>query len=82
MTTFFDNFPFESPRQYQTQVLNEIAQAFDSGYRYIIVEAPSGFGKSAVAVAVARTLGSSYICNLYQRSAASIRQGFSLLESS
>ena len=36
--------------------------AFNSDYKYIILEAPTGFGKSPVAIAVAMTLGSSYIC--------------------
>ena len=49
-------------RENQSSVLNEICEAFNSGYRYILLEAPTGFGKSPVAVAVAMTLGSSYIC--------------------
>ena len=49
-------------RENQSSVLNEICKAFNSGYRYILLEAPTGFGKSPVAVAVAMTLGSSYIC--------------------
>jgi ATP-dependent DNA helicase DinG len=59
---FIKNFPFISQRDNQTKVLNEICEAFNSGYKYIILEAPTGFGKSAVAVSVAKTLGSSYIC--------------------
>ena len=64
MTTkdFIKNFPFISQRNNQTKVLNEICEAFNSGYKYILLEAPTGFGKSAVAVSVAKTLGSSYIC--------------------
>ncbi|MFL6422429.1 MAG: helicase C-terminal domain-containing protein [Nitrososphaeraceae archaeon] len=56
------NFPFPSQRNNQEKVLNEICNAFNSGHKYIILEAPTGFGKSPVAIAVARTLGSSYIC--------------------
>src|SRR5215210_7736093 len=59
---FIKNFPFISRRNNQTKVLNEICEAFNSGYKYIILEAPTGFGKSALAVSVAKTLGSSYIC--------------------
>jgi superfamily II DNA or RNA helicase len=44
------------------KVLQEMCNAFNSGYKYIVLEAPTGFGKSPVAIAVARTLGSSYIC--------------------
>jgi ATP-dependent DNA helicase DinG len=61
-TDFIKNFPFIYRRNNQTRVLNEICEAFNSGYKYIILEAPTGFGKSPVAVSVAKTLGSSYIC--------------------
>src|SRR6188472_3172721 len=56
------NFPFASQRNNQEKVLHEICNAFNSGYKYIILEAPTGFGKSPVAIAVALALGSSYIC--------------------
>ncbi|MGA7369276.1 MAG: ATP-dependent DNA helicase [Nitrososphaeraceae archaeon] len=56
------NFPFSQRRNKQDYVLNEICGAFNSGYKYIILEAPTGFGKSPVAVSLALTLGSSYIC--------------------
>jgi Rad3-related DNA helicase len=49
-------------RERQSYVLNEIANALASGYKYILLEAPTGFGKSPVAIAVGRTLGTSYIC--------------------
>jgi Rad3-related DNA helicase len=42
----------------QSYVLNEIV----TGYKYIVLEAPTGFGKSPVAIAVALTLGTSYLC--------------------
>jgi ATP-dependent DNA helicase DinG len=61
-TDFIKNFPFSSKRDNQTRILNEICEAFNSGYKYILLEAPTGFGKSPVAIAVAITLGSSYIC--------------------
>jgi ATP-dependent DNA helicase DinG len=56
------NFPFLTQRENQKEVLNDICTAFDSDYRYVILEAPTGFGKSAVAIALALSLGSSYIC--------------------
>jgi superfamily II DNA or RNA helicase len=62
ISNLINNFPFTSQRYDQTTVLNQICAAFNSGYKYIILEAPTGFGKSPVAIAVARTLGSSYIC--------------------
>jgi ATP-dependent DNA helicase DinG len=43
-------------------VLDQIHDAFNLGYKYIVLEAPTGFGKSAVAITLALSLGSSYIC--------------------
>jgi ATP-dependent DNA helicase DinG len=62
MGEFIKNFPFPNLRENQSHVLNEIATAFASDYKYILLEAPTGFGKSPVAIAVALTLGTSYIC--------------------
>jgi ATP-dependent DNA helicase DinG len=61
-TQFIKNFPFTYRRETQTHVLNEICEGFNSGYKHIILEAPTGFGKSPVAIAVAMTMGTSYIC--------------------
>jgi ATP-dependent DNA helicase DinG len=61
-TQFIKNFPFTCRRETQTHVLNEISEGFNSGYKHIILEAPTGFGKSPVAIAVALTMGTSYIC--------------------
>src|SRR5215475_15434161 len=62
MANLVNNFPFSSQRNNQISVLNQICAAFNSGYKHIILEAPTGFGKSPVAIAVALTLGTSYIC--------------------
>jgi ATP-dependent DNA helicase DinG len=62
MWSLSKSFPLSSLRGNQIHVLNEINEAFDSGYKHIILEAPTGFGKSVVGIAVALTLGSSYIC--------------------
>ena len=59
---FMKNFPFQVLREKQSYVLNEIATGFASSYKYILLEAPTGFGKSPVAIATALTLGTSYIC--------------------
>lgn len=61
----FDNFaakfPFDHMRDNQKIVFQQIANAFNSGYKYVILEAPTGFGKSAEAVTAGLTLGRSYI---------------------
>ena len=49
-------------RDKQQKTLEEIEQALKSGFKYIFLEAPAGFGKSPVAIALARYLGSSHIC--------------------
>jgi ATP-dependent DNA helicase DinG len=61
---FHKNFPFPNLRERQSYVLNEISTGFDSGYKYMVLEAPTGFGKSPVAMAVALALGTSYTCTL------------------
>jgi len=62
VSNYIRNFPFPTLRERQSYVLKEIDVAFTSGYKYIVLEAPTGFGKSPVAIAAALTLGSSYIC--------------------
>jgi ATP-dependent DNA helicase DinG len=62
ISKYIKNFPFARLRERQGNVLSEIDSAFASGYRCIILEAPTGFGKSPVAISAALTLGTSYIC--------------------
>jgi ATP-dependent DNA helicase DinG len=59
---FIKNFPFPNLREKQSFILNEIENAFASDYKYILLEAPTGFGKSPVAVGVALALRSSHFC--------------------
>src|SRR6185503_17061411 len=61
-STILSHFPLSSPRRRQEKVLLEIEAALKSGYRYLFLEAPTGFGKTPVAIAMARYLGSSHIC--------------------
>jgi Rad3-related DNA helicase len=42
--------------------MNEIEQAYRSGYRTVLAQLPTGFGKSPLAMAVARFMGNSYFC--------------------
>ena len=59
---YLNNFPHSVFRNNQDGVIRQISEAFNSGYKHIILEAPTGFGKSAIAITIARALGSSYIC--------------------
>ena len=58
-----ENFPFKEIRPKQLEGMKQIAQAINEGFKVIVLEAPTGFGKSPVAIALGRTLGSSYICS-------------------
>ena len=62
ISNYIRNFPFTTLRTRQENVLSEIDSAFASGYKRIILEVPTGFGKSPVAISTALTLGPSYIC--------------------
>ena len=55
-------FPFSTVREKQKKVLDTLESTIESGYRYIFLEAPTGFGKTPVAITLARYLGSSHIC--------------------
>ena len=57
-------FPFESPRRHQLEAISEILEAVDKGYRYIILEAGTGTGKSAIAATLARMFDTSYILTI------------------
>lgn len=61
-STILTYFPFPSIREKQKKVLDMIESAVNSGYRQIFLEAPTGFGKTPVAITLARYLGSSHIC--------------------
>ncbi len=55
-----DCFPYPSMRRFQKDVLEQVDQAMASK-RFIVLEAPVGFGKSAVAAALCTYLSSAYI---------------------
>ena len=61
-STIFAHFPFPTVREKQKKVLEMIDSAIKSGYMQIFLEAPTGFGKTPVAITLARYLGSSHIC--------------------
>ena len=46
-------FPFESPRRLQRKLIEKVTEYFDEGYRHIVINAPTGIGKSIVGMAVA-----------------------------
>ena len=59
-----ENFPFEEPREGQLEIISDINEAIEEGYKYIILEAGTGTGKSAVATTLARMYESAYILTM------------------
>ncbi|AKB50897.1 hypothetical protein MSBRW_1644 [Methanosarcina barkeri str. Wiesmoor] len=49
-------------RPEQVQMLKGVADALDEGKKYILIEAPTGCGKSPVAIALCRYFQGGYIC--------------------
>jgi ATP-dependent DNA helicase DinG len=78
---FTKNFPFETIRPKQLEVLQQVCDTLNAGYKYIVLEAPTGFGKSAVAIAISRTLGSSYICTATKNLQSQYTNDFPFLRS-
>jgi ATP-dependent DNA helicase DinG len=54
-------FPLDKPRETQKKVIEKIDEAFKNGKRIVILEAPVGSGKSAIAMTFARAYESSHI---------------------
>lgn len=52
-------FPLESPRIGQIECIKSIIKAFESGKRVVILEAPTGSGKSVIAKTIANMADSS-----------------------
>lgn len=55
------HFPFPTYRTGQKEALEAARDAFASGTRFVIIEAPTGSGKSAIAVALAQEAKASFI---------------------
>ena len=56
---FPDRFP---PRPQQVKVINDIEKAIAKGKKYILVQAPTGVGKSAISYAVLKWSDNGYVC--------------------
>ena len=55
------HFPFASYRPGQKEALAQARAAFSSGKRFVVIEAPTGAGKSALAVTLAREANSAFV---------------------
>ena len=57
-----DKFPYDtSPRESQKEILSKIDDALNSGYKKIIISAPTGIGKSYIAKTLANAYDRSFI---------------------
>jgi len=54
------HFPYSSYRPHQKETILRIVDAFERGKRFVIIEVPTGGGKSGVAWTVANHIGQSY----------------------
>ena len=59
-----ENFPFTNPRVHQLETISEIKEAIDNGYKYIVLEAGTGTGKSVMAATLASMYDSTYILTI------------------
>ena len=57
-----DFFPHGEFRGYQEHVLDKIQEGLDRGKINFIIQAPTGSGKTALSIAIARYFKSAYIC--------------------
>lgn len=59
-----ENFPFKNARHNQLELISEILEAFETDYKYVILEAGTGTGKSAIAATLGQILQPSYILTM------------------
>jgi len=58
---FAEVFPFEEPRSGQRQIIEAILHAFDLGKKHVVLQAPTGVGKSVIGKTIANYYNKSYI---------------------
>ncbi len=63
-SSVIENFPFKEPREGQLQIISKIKNAIDEGFKYIVLEAGTGTGKSAIATTLARIYEPAYILTM------------------
>ncbi|MCL2116579.1 MAG: ATP-dependent DNA helicase [Methanobrevibacter sp.] len=58
------NFPFEKPRDGQLEIITEIHNAIKKGYKFIILEAGTGTGKSVIGATLAKLYAPTFILTM------------------
>ena len=60
--SILEHFPAElEPRDIQKEILNDIEEKINSGFKKIIISAPTGVGKSAIGVTIGDHFGNSFM---------------------
>ncbi|MCK9151067.1 helicase C-terminal domain-containing protein [Methanobacterium alcaliphilum] len=59
-----ESFPFPNPREGQLDIISDIYNAIEEGYKYIVLEAGTGTGKSPIATTLARIYNPAYILTM------------------
>ena len=60
-TKFKEIFPFNNPRAGQKELIEKIISAYESGKKYVILNAPTGTGKSVIGYTIAKYFESAYV---------------------
>ncbi|WP_409200211.1 helicase C-terminal domain-containing protein [Methanobrevibacter sp. DSM 116169] len=71
-----ENFPFNEPRIGQFNIIQDIVDAINKGFKYIILEAGTGTGKSVIAATLAKMCESAYIFTMTKQLQAQYMQDF------
>jgi ATP-dependent DNA helicase DinG len=50
---WLNKFPYDKPREQQTEVINKVLNEFKSGKKYAIIDCGTGVGKSAIGLTIA-----------------------------
>ena len=61
MNDILSLFPLAKPRTSQISVIKAIEKAYQDGYKNVLLEAPVGSGKSAIAITIAKHFGEAHI---------------------
>ena len=72
------HFTYEKPRKYQLETISKIYEAIEKGYKYVILEAVSGFGKSGIAITLSDIYSNdkSYILNTTKQLSSQYQEEF------
>lgn len=57
----YECFPFKNPRKGQIELIEKIIKSFKSGKKHVILNAPTGWGKSVIAYTIIKYFGDGYI---------------------